>query len=521
MTQSAVPDTAVAVRTPPVVLLTGWGSTGRVFDGLISALGGDFALRTAAMDLAEAPQDAGSEAVLEWALDALARELPPGSVLVGWSLGGALALRFAARFPGRLAAVVSIASNPCFCARADWPGGMPAPDFAAFRAAYQADADAQLGRFAALQATGDAAAGAVRRALRDARPDAAHSIRLGPALDLLAALDVRADLAAIEVPVLHMLGEKDPLVPVSLAARLSALQPAASVWVAAGSAHAPFLSRPLAVAARLRDFIVSLRPPQRRPAAGVARSFGRAAQRYDAAAALQRDCAGALLALAPQLGVARLMDLGCGTGAMLPALRERFAGAQLLAVDIAPPMLQAARGRLPDAGFVAADAGQLPFADASVDLVFSSLALQWCASPGSAFASIARVLRPGGMALIAVPGPATLWELRAAWQAVDGRDHVNRFLPLTALLAAAGAAGLHAESIEREDRIERHPDARSVVRGLRAIGANTLDAERSAGLGGRAAWARLDACYAEFADAGEGMPATWELLRLVLRRPYV
>jgi malonyl-CoA O-methyltransferase len=156
-----------------------------------------------------------------------------------------------------------------------------------------------------------------------------------------------------------------------------------------------------------------------------------------------------------------------------------------------------------------------------VDLVFSSLALQWCASPGSAFAGIARVLRPGGMALIAVPGPATLWELRAAWQAVDGRDHVNRFLPLTALLAAAGAAGLHAENIEREDRIERHPDARSVVRGLRAIGANTLDAERSAGLGGRAAWARLDACYAEFADAGEGMPATWELLRLVLRRPYV
>ncbi len=520
MTLSAPAEAVLATRSPPVVLLTGWGSTARVFDVLVEALGPEPALRTATLDMAEAPPDADPDAVLEWALGALALEVPPGAVLVGWSLGGALALRFAARHPGRLAAVVCIATNPCFCARADWKFGMPEQDFAAFRAAYHEDATAQLGRFAALQATGDASAGAVRRALRDARPDASRSARLGPALDLLAALDVRSDLAAIEVPVLHVLGENDPLVPASLAQCLPAFSPATGIWVAAGSAHAPFLSRPRAVAARLRDFIASLRPSLRRRSAGVARAFGRAAARYDTGAALQRDCAAALLALAPDMRPARVLDLGCGTGATLPALRERFDDAQLLAADIAYPMLLAARSRVPAAACVAADAEQLPFADASVDLVFSSLALQWCGNIERAFAGIARVLRPGGVALIALPGPATLWELRAAWQAADGREHVNRFLSLHTVLAAARAAGLRPGRIEREERIERHADTRSVARGLRAIGANSLDAGRSEGLGGRAAWTRLEACYADLADGGEGLPATWELLRIVLGRPH-
>ena len=516
---SSEPCAELATRSPPVVLLTGWGSTGGIFDGLIDALGAEIPLRAASLDMSAAPQDAGADTVLEWALEALSREVPPGAVLVGWSLGGALALRFAARVPGRVAGVACIATNPCFCACPDWDAGMPQQDFDAFRAAYRVDPDAHLGRFAALQATGDVAAGAVRRALREARPDAASAALLGPALDLLADLDLRADLAAIDIPVLHVLGERDPLVPVALAKQLPALAPAASVWVAAGSAHAPFLSRPAAVAARLRDFVVSLAPRKRASAADVARTFGRAAGRYDAAAAVQRDCADTLLRLAPDLQPGQVLDLGCGTGAMLPVLGERFPQAEILAADLALPMLVAARDRSPLGTFIAADAERLPIRDACVDLVFSSLALQWCANFSRACAEIARVLRPGGVALLALPGPATLWELRAAWRAVDGREHVNRFAALPEILAAVRAAGLQPERTASELRTERHSDARAVARGLRDIGANSLDAGRRSGLAGRKTWAQLDAHYAALGDGGEGLPATWELLYLVMRKP--
>jgi malonyl-CoA O-methyltransferase len=74
-----------------------------------------------------------------------------------------------------------------------------------------------------------------------------------------------------------------------------------------------------------------------------------------------------------------------------------------------------------------ADAEQLPLADASVDVIFSNLALQWCEDLPGAMCEIARVLVRGGCAAICTLGADTLWELRAAWRTVDQSVHVNRY----------------------------------------------------------------------------------------------
>jgi malonyl-CoA O-methyltransferase len=63
------------------------------------------------------------------------------------------------------------------------------------------------------------------------------------------------------------------------------------------------------------------------------------------------------------------------------ALRERYPDAQVIALDLAVPMLRAAArraGSSPAFACVAGDAQALPLADASVDLVHSNLCLQWC-----------------------------------------------------------------------------------------------------------------------------------------------
>lgn len=496
----------------PLVLLPGWGSSARVFAPLADRLAGAAEIRFEELPL-PGDRDEGTPG-LEAALEALVERLPARAVLVGWSLGGMLATRFATRHPERVAALVCIATSPSFTAREDWPLGMPADDFEAFARGFAADPDAQLARFAALQAMGGRDAREVARRLLSAR-GGADPARLARGLRWLGTLDLRGQ--APGPPMLRIFGGRDRLVPAALAAQAD---PGTS-WVIPDAAHAPFLSHPDAVAARILDFLLDEFAPPAAPRdkRDVARSFGRAAAGYDAAAELQRETGEQLLGRVPGgLRPARVLDLGCGTGAFLPALQAAFPAAQLCGADIAEGMLGAARQRALQSVFAAADAERLPFAGGRFDLVFSNLALQWCEDVEGLWREIARVLAPGGRAVVSTLGPATLWELRAAWRVVDARVHVNRFVPIARLHAAIRAAGLDVHLSTRDERRLRYDDVRALARGLQQIGARNLNAERSAGLAGRRSWRALAQAYATIDGGAEGIHATWDLLNLVVAR---
>ena len=190
------------------------------------------------------------------------------------------------------------------------------------------------------------------------------------ALETLARLDLRAALAALELPVLHVLGERDAVVAPQVAAHYARLQPRASVWLVPGAAHAPFLSRPAAVAARVTDFLLtSFATPlaaAARSKQDVARSFGRAAAGYERAAALQRTIGEELLALAPPLAPARVLDIGSGTGHFSARLAQRFPRAGVIGLDLAEGMLRQARAVAPGAvpSWLCADAERLPLDEA-------------------------------------------------------------------------------------------------------------------------------------------------------------
>ena len=149
---------------------------------------------------------------------------------------------------------------------------------------------------------------------------------------------------------------------------------------------------------------------------------------------------------------------GCGTGALLGAIGERYPGAQVVGVDIAHAMLARAAGRVPAwrrllgarrPSLLCADLERLPLAPSCAQLAFSNLALQWC-RPEAVFAEAARVLEPGGLFLFSTFGPDTLKELRAAFAAVDGHDHVNTFVDMHDLGDSLVAAGLADPVMEME-----------------------------------------------------------------------
>lgn len=247
----------------------------------------------------------------------------------------------------------------------------------------------------------------------------------------------------------------------------------------------------------------------------VKRSFARAAGSFDGADFLQTEVRNRLLdrlkwlRLAPQ----RVLDLGAGTGRALPALAAHFPDAGLIALDLTEDMLRvAARREGASPLVVCGNASRLPLAEASVDVVFSSLMIHWCPSLDSLFAEVRRVLRYPGVFSFATLGPGSFRELREAWQAVDDSAHVMRFPEMTALGNGLLRAGLAEPVIDVETLTIRYADLRQLTSDLRSTGTTNPNAGRSQGLTGRRSWARLEAAYAEHGDADGTLPVSIEMV---------
>jgi malonyl-CoA O-methyltransferase len=246
-------------------------------------------------------------------------------------------------------------------------------------------------------------------------------------------------------------------------------------------------------------------------------SFDRASAEYEATAVLQSRVNDELLDRVNffNLDPAVVLDLGAGTGRGSRALAQRFPSAQVVAVDIAPGMLREARHKVgPDAKFerVCGDAFRLPLRDASVDLVFSNLLLQWCDDLGRALGEVRRVLKPSGLFAFTTFGPDTLVELRTAWAAADGvHSHVNSFLDMHDVGSAVMQAGLSEPVLDVERRLLTYVDALAVMRDLKAIGAHNVTADRPRGLTGRARFRRMTEAYESMRDEGR-VPATYEVI---------
>lgn len=212
--------------------------------------------------------------------------------------------------------------------------------------------------------------------------------------------------------------------------------------------------------------------------ARIQQRFGRAAGTYAERARLQAEVADRLIERLDGLRFQpkTVLDLGAGPGRQARMLADRFADADVVAMDLALPMLERARR---EAGWrgrrfarVAGDAHALPLADASVDLLYSNLMLQWCDDLPAVLNGLRRVLRPGGLLLISTFGPDTLGELREAWAAVDEAEHVHRFTDVQTVGDALVRAGFMEPVLDTDWLTTTYPSPRDLLEELRSIGAN-------------------------------------------------
>lgn len=145
-----------------------------------------------------------------------------------------------------------------------------------------------------------------------------------------------------------------------------------------------------------------------------------------------------------------LLDLSCGEGAFLKCVSDYFPALFLHGVDILPSILERAKKRCPLATFVQADAVQLPYPDATFDMVLTSMSLHHYKEPLKVFSEIARVLRRGGVAHIIDIMPRNhALQLFKNFDGCPEPYHFERYYTLPEVECFAESAGLRMQSSRR------------------------------------------------------------------------
>ncbi len=248
--------------------------------------------------------------------------------------------------------------------------------------------------------------------------------------------------------------------------------------------------------------------------------FDRAAAHYDEAAVLQREVADRMLErmelirFLPQ----RILDIGAGTGYCSQALLQRYRDANLFSADLSEQMVRQASARCSlwqrlrrKQRFLVADVEQLPLADASLDLVFSNLTLQWCGDLAQTLREFCRVLRPGGLLMFSTFGPDTLKELRESWGSVDDHTHVSVFPDMHDVGDLMLAERFSDPVVDVEYFTLTYREVGGLMADLKILGARNATFGRPRGLTGKGRFARMLKAYERYRQEGM-LPATYEVI---------
>ena len=177
---------------PDLVLLHGWGFNSELFNNLIDRYKNQY--RITMIDLpGHGRSDDVSGGLDEWC-DEIIKNLPDNPILLGWSLGGLLAINIATKI--KISKLILVASTPKFVQSEDWPYGIDENNFRQFSDALQLNLSKGLKRFVSLQTQ-----------------DKAQLKALNQGLEILLTADLVDEFNQLKMSIEVILGNHDTLVP--------------------------------------------------------------------------------------------------------------------------------------------------------------------------------------------------------------------------------------------------------------------------------------------------------------------
>lgn len=246
-------------HSPPIWLLHGWAANRHVFAPLAERL------QTAAVFCPDLPGhgDAPAEGGFDIAAiaDAYAAQMPHPVHLLGWSLGGLIALYLVARHPHKVLSLCLTASFAKLTAAPDYPAGLGQPALGKMLPLFQQDYAKYIRQFIQLQFLYSKRHADVQEAVLAELTAAPVPPALADALHALLQADARPLLPQIACPVLLLFGDKDSLTPPRMGEYLHQHLPCSRLQLIPGAVHAPFLSHADEFAAHYRNFLLQTDQP--------------------------------------------------------------------------------------------------------------------------------------------------------------------------------------------------------------------------------------------------------------------
>lgn len=248
----------------------------------------------------------------------------------------------------------------------------------------------------------------------------------------------------------------------------------------------------------------------------ISQSFNHAADTYDQAAFFQREVADRLLERLDYIRIdpRLILDLGAGTGYSSVQLEKRYKKAKVIVFDLAENMLIKGRTKhwFDRKRYICGDAEKLPFADQTMDLVFSNLMLHWTQDAEKAIREMQRVLKPDGLLLFSSLGPDTLYELRDSWAKIDSGPHVHEFLDMHYLGDYLQKASLKDAVVDMEFITLTYNDLKKVLLDLKDLGTHNIAKNRTKGLTGKEKFQKFIATYEKYRNPEGFIPVTYEVI---------
>ncbi len=245
------------MNNKPICCLHGWGFGSGVWSGLVASMSADWPIKTLDMPGYGALTPLHNEYDdIDAIANYLADKIPPGAVLIGWSLGGLIAIRLARQLGADVDMLILLASTPCFISKPDWLCGIAKDQVQAIADQLASNKDKAIDGFFAETALGDVSP---RKTIKILKNLAVNNIPdtkvLNGGLNILGQTDLRKELALLDCRIGMVLGENDRLIVKDTGPATSLICPKMRLLMIEAAGHAPLISQQDKTASALSQLI--------------------------------------------------------------------------------------------------------------------------------------------------------------------------------------------------------------------------------------------------------------------------